>query len=517
MSTVQQSTFIIAREDREEDPKTILSDGLRIGRLPDSDIWLNHPMVSRLHAGISEIEGYFYLINLSASSATTLNGRVIPFDEAEALTTGDILRIGPYFLNIEQTDGTLRIKVVLQFALNVGEREARHDVEVYQKQLTLESRIVVPRDTTGDLAEAYQKHPAESRTIGAADAANALKVFWGKRTREKAGRPSPLHPRKPPNLGKVRFNWTPTRDLIRPWPFAIFIWSVIIIGALSAVAAFTHKIAFAPERISDPHTRKTFALMPAIAKQPSGSSCTTCHALGVSVKNKEKMNANCAACHHTEAFVATIIRAHREAGIVCTNCHAEHRGEGFRPINAALESCTKCHDDENKKLYNRKSVHTPHGGTYGYPVISGVWVWKGLDAEELAEKPEVEAFLKKNRVTSSQTQEWRNAQFHGIHLDRVRVVPSVDGVLDDDGLNKVLSCSSCHKTGYMGVNVDRTYPRTTCARCHNAQVFKEPSSSQMKAEIPSCTSCHVQHVRDTHWASSLRIAQAELPASEIAK
>src|SRR5216684_6249112 len=123
MSTAHESTFIIAREDRAVDPKTILSDGLRIGRLPDSDVWLNHPTVSRLHAGINRIEGYFYLINLSASSATALNGRVIPFNEAEALTDGDELQIGPFFVRVTRTNETLRITVVHQFALLVGERK----------------------------------------------------------------------------------------------------------------------------------------------------------------------------------------------------------------------------------------------------------------------------------------------------------------------------------------------------------------------------------------------------------
>src|SRR6266436_2843846 len=103
MNSVSESTFIITREDRGEDPKTIVTEGLKIGRLSDSDVWLNHPAVSRLHAGINRIEGYFYLINLSASSATALNGRVIPFNEAEALADGDVVRIGPFFLNIEQT------------------------------------------------------------------------------------------------------------------------------------------------------------------------------------------------------------------------------------------------------------------------------------------------------------------------------------------------------------------------------------------------------------------------------
>jgi len=232
--------------------------------------------------------------------------------------------------------------------------------------------------------------------------------------------------------------------------------------------------------------------------------------------NKEKMNANCAGCHQTESFAPTIIHAHREAGISCTTCHTEHRGEDFKPMNAALKSCAKCHNDDNKSLYNGKSVHTAHGGTYGYPVINGVWVWKGLDSEELEAKPEVVALLKKNRITPSQTQQWRNAQFHAVHLQRVRVVAGVNGIEDVDTVNQVLSCSSCHKSGYMGANVDRNYPRTTCGRCHNTQTFEKASAAAGR-ETPSCTSCHVQHIKDTQWASSLRIAQAQIPTSETTK
>jgi hypothetical protein len=152
-------------------------------------------------------------------------------------------------------------------------------------------------------------------------------------------------------------------------------------------------------------------------------------------------------------------------------------------------------------------VHTPHGGTYGYPVVNGVWVWKGLDTEELAQKPGLIEFLKKNRVNSTQIGEWRNAQFHGLHLNSIRTVTGVDGAPDENG-NRLLSCSSCHKTGYMGANIDRSFPRATCGKCHNAQVFNEPSASPAKSETVSCTSCHVQHVKDTHWAASLRVAGA---------
>lgn len=490
MSEVKLSRFTIIREYRAEDPKTVVAEGLRIGRLPDSHVWLNHPRVSRLHAGINRVANDLYLINLSASSSTTLNGRVVPFNEIEALANGDEIQIGPFFLSIEQGDESVRIRVSSQYALTVGDREP------------IGRGSGALRVPTGSLD--LPEEP-KGRSAPPAELSNALKVFWGKRTREKAGRPSPLHPRTPPRLGKIRFNWVPSRDLIRPWPFAIFIWAVIVVATFAGLAAFAHKNAFAPEAVSDPHTRRIFARTPPVASQVNGNSCTSCHALGVSVANKEKMNAKCAGCHHTESFEATVIPEHRAAGINCVTCHAEHRGASFRPLNGALESCTKCHNDQNKNHYNGKTVHTPHGGTFGYPVVNGVWVWRGLDAEELAQRPEVVAFLTKNRVNSTQVGELRNAQFHGLHLNNLRVVSGIDGALDETG-NKVLSCSSCHKTGYMGTNIDRASPRTTCGKCHNAQVFNEPLSSAIKADTPSCTSCHVQHVKDPHWAATLRVA-----------
>jgi FHA domain len=498
MTEVQPTRFTIIREDRAVDPKNVIAEGLRIGRLPDSDVWLNHPQVSRLHAGINRVAGDLYLINLSGSSRTTLNGRVVPLDEIEAIANGDEIQIGPFFLVIERTEENVRIRVTSQFALNLSIRERTLKHEIHRRQLLLESQDSgALRAPTGslDLPGAGSIKRSDATRV---ELSNALKVFWGKRTREKAGRPSPLHPRTPPRLGKVRFNWVPSRDLIRPWPFAIFMWTAIAVGTFATLAAFAHKNAFAPDAISDPHTRRSFAVTPPIAREPNGNSCTSCHALGISVTNKEKMNAKCAACHHTESFDATVIPEHRAAGINCVACHGEHRGESFRPLSGALESCSKCHSDQNKHRYNGKSVHTAHGGTFGYPVINGVWVWKGLDAEELAQKPEVVVFLNKNRVNSTQIAEWRNAQFHGIHLNHVRVVPGVDGTMDENG-DRVLSCSSCHKTGYMGTNIDRSYPRTTCGKCHNAEVFNEPTTSSVKAETPSCTSCHVQHFTDKHW------------------
>ena len=500
MSDLQQSTFIISREDRAEDPKTVVADGLRLGRLPDSDVWLNHPQVSRLHAGINRVDDDFYLINLSGSSPTTLNGRVVSFNEIAAIVHGDEIQIGPFFLRVEGLGERLGVRVASEYAVNVADGEPVREQGSRQKQIQMDSGAL--RAPTGSL-ELAALGKLKGRTADTAELANALQVFWTKRTRDKAGRPSPLHPRRPPRLGKVRFNWMPTRDLVRPWPFAIFIWAVIVVAAFAVLAAYAHKNAFAPEAISDPHTRMNFTMTPAIATRVNGNSCTSCHEFGVSVANKDKMNANCEACHHTDSFVATVIPEHRAAGITCVTCHAEHHGASFRPLNGALQSCAKCHTDQNKTSYNGKTVHTPHSGTYGYPVTNGAWVWKGLDAEELAQKPELVAFLKKNRADQTHPDEWRNAQFHGIHLNNIAVVPGIDGTTNEAG-NKVLSCSSCHKTGYMGANIDRSFPRTTCGKCHNAQIFHEPVA-QSRADTVSCTSCHVQHVKDKHWAASLRL------------
>jgi transcription elongation factor Elf1 len=291
---------------------------------------------------------------------------------------------------------------------------------------------------------------------------------------------------------------------VRPWPFSVFLWGIIIVGGLSAFAAFKYKNAFAPEVVSVPHTRTALLLTPPIAKEANSNACTTCHAVGVG-DNRARMEANCAACHQTESFIATTTRSHRDAGITCTVCHTEHRGADFKPMSAALDACTTCHSDNNKKLYNGKRVHTPHGGTLGYPVEGGQWIWKGLDAEELALKPEVARL----RRPSDTEQQWRNKQFHALHIYRVRSIASIEGIKDEDAGNgmRVISCSSCHRSF---APIDRTTPRTMCLRCHNAQIFEPRPRESRARSVISCTSCHIQHIRDKHWRPSL-FADAPIP------
>ena len=69
----QASKFVIIREDLNVDPLALVTEGLKIGRLPNCEIVLNHPTVSRLHAGINEAEGRFYLFNFSHSSGTSIS------------------------------------------------------------------------------------------------------------------------------------------------------------------------------------------------------------------------------------------------------------------------------------------------------------------------------------------------------------------------------------------------------------------------------------------------------------
>lgn len=491
MSTRQEvNTFIIKREDRAVDPVTIISEGLGIGRLPDCELSLNHPTVSRLHAGIRRVEGRFYIFHLSPSNSTTLNGSLV--EEKAALADGDVVQIGPFFLFLEIKGDTFSVRVRYQTAVRIGDAE-----------VPTENAPAIPGAPATADAHGAAGHGAAG---GAGINAAAMDVFWEKRKREagKIARPSPLRPRPlAPKLGKARFNWRPTRDLVRPWPFSIFTWGIVVVGLLSVVAAFSYTSAFSPAPISNPHARSTMQLTPAIAREANANSCTTCHSVRTS------METNCASCHQTETFAATVTPPHEAAGVGCISCHAEHRGADFRPGAASLnanfqpggnvaQTCSGCHNDNNKKLYNGRSVHTPHGGTFGYPVVNGQWKWKGLDDAEWQQKPaEIRQLVANWPNKSGSENEKRSAEFHALHLYRVRTTGNLPGNSSGE-----LSCSSCH-TSY-GATLDRETPRTTCAACHNGKTDTQTGRMLLAADTANCTSCHVQHVKDTrHWNPSL--------------
>jgi len=438
--------FIIIRDDLLVDPVTIIADGLLIGRLGQCELLLNHPSVSRVQAGIKQVEADYYLFALRPGNPVILNGK--PVVENEALAAGDIIEVGPFHLQIESADGALVIRVELRIGMKPSEID-----------------VSDPGLTTADLVAPTE---GKARKRAAPIASNkALDVFWDKRIRDagKMARPSPLSPKSGRRSGKAQFNWVPTSDLMSRWPIAFFTWALLVVGLISVAAAYWYTSAFTPGALSTAHAAKQLTLTPAIATKANAGSCTSCHSL------TGNMEQRCAACHHTDAFVATTIKPHAAAGVGCIDCHAEHRGVEFSAKQGAFDSCTGCH--------NEKKVGMPHGGTFGYPVVNGKWSAKSINDEEWDLRQ-----LGTTRQATDTDDKWRSNQFHALHDQRVKVVAGLKG--NSDGR---LSCSSCHNSFEP---LDRTTPKTTCAACH------------VKDGKPNCTSCHVQHILDERrWSASM--------------
>lgn len=479
------ATFIIIREDLQVDPVTIVAEGILVGRLPTCELLLNHPSVSRLQAGITNVEGDYYIRNFRSGNPILVNGE--KFDAYEALADGDVLGVGPFVLNIDLLDDVLVIKVSIQIGATPFDAVVRKEESgVWDLPATIR---LPSAPLEGQPVAGAHKKPAPRKPPPAAAGSKALDVFWDKRitAATKTVKPSPLFPLGGRPSGKAQSVWTPTTDLKRRWPWSIVIGAAISFAVLAAAGALFYAAAFAPAPIADAHTRSTLKISPAIAKEANAGSCTSCHALTTDIEAK------CTSCHTTAAFVPTVIPAHTNAGIGCVACHAEHRGAQFTAMEGSLLSCTECHSDSNKNTYNGKLVRTAHGGTFGYPVIGGQWKWTGLDPQVLAAK---KVSLKLERLPDESEDQWRSKQFHAIHLYRVRATAGMKGNKEGE-----LSCSSCHDTRDP---IDLVTPRTTCSKCHNGQTDPRVGKQIVASDKPNCTSCHVQHVLDKrHWSSGL--------------
>lgn len=450
-----KNRYVIVRDDLMVDPVTIISEGLLIGRLTPCELLLNHPSVSRVQAGIKQLEDNYYLFALRPKNPVVLNGK--PVEENEALADGDIIEVGPFQLQIDSTDDALVIRVELQIGMKPFE------VDVSDPGLSTHD-LVAP-------VEGKAKKPRAAPIAGT----KALDIFWDKRVRDagKIARPSPLYPKGGRRSGKAQFNWMPTSDLMSRWPVAFFTWALLVVGLISVAGAYWYTNAFAPGPLSHAHATAQFALNPSIATTANAGSCTSCHSM------TGNMEQRCAACHKTDAFVATVIKPHEAAGIGCVDCHAEHKGAEFSAVAGALASCTSCHNDGNAKLYNGRKVGTPHGGTFGYPVVNGSWSAKSINDDEWELRQ-----LGTTRLPTDTDDKWRSNQFHALHDQRVKLVPGLKG--NTEGR---LSCSSCHNSFEP---LDRVTPRTTCAACH------------VKDNQPNCTSCHVQHILDQRrWSATM--------------
>jgi len=470
-----RNKYVIIRNDLLTDPVTMFSEGLLVGRLQSCEVLLNHPAVSRVQAGIKQINDDYYVFALRPANPVLLNGK--PVTENEALAPGDILKVGPFQLEVDDTEEALVLRVSLQIGMSASE------VDVSNPGLSTQS-LFLP---------GAGKKAAKPRAAPVAGT-KALDIFWDKRIREagKMVRPSPLFPKSQRRSGKAQFHWIPTTDLSSRWPASFFIWSLLVVGLLAIVAAYSYTKAYTPGPISQAHSTSALTVSPAIAVRANAGSCTGCHAWQANVAEK------CAACHNTDTFVATIISPHEAAGITCVDCHSEHQGNAYSAKEAALMSCTGCHNDSNQKTYSGKRVFTPHGGTFGYPVVNNAWSSKTVNEEEWnlrnawnAESATQVATLRLNAVTrlpSDSEAKWRSKQFHAFHNERVKLLPGMPGSSEGN-----LSCSSCHKSFDP---IDRATPRTTCGPCHNGRIAEGSNRVLIPANLPNCTSCHMQHIRD---------------------
>lgn len=430
--------FTISFADLPAKTLSAEQDGIYIGRLETCEVFLDHKSVSRIHAGINFQDSNYNLVNLSTSNVLTLNGRRLASKQSDVLADGDTIQIGPFTILIARRRDELLLVVERQFADRIPQAVS---------------------DT--------------SKTVAIQESGGVLDVFWEKRTRDKEDWGTRLRPTEKPKPGKAMFNWKPTRDLRPSWRFGLFIWAFLLIGAIGAFAYFRHPETYAPKPLSNPHASKIDGST--IAVTANGNSCTTCHTINQPVEN------SCIKCHSASEFHASNTKAHEEAGITCTVCHREHQGAYFDMKATAIKACAECHNDKNSKTYNGKNVHTTHGGSYGFPVVDGVWKWKGVYREAADAIPEI------NRSATGDKDEQAklSRQFHTVHLYRLKAPDGIKGDKRD-----LVTCSTCHDT--FGANIDRTKPRQTCAVCHTT-ADAAGRDTRFGSTPANCISCHVQH------------------------
>ena len=72
-----------------------------IGRSPDSDLVLDSPDISRVHAKFFVKAGNYYFSDLGSRNGSIFNGKQAEKDRPYSLSDGDIIRIADYVLILE--------------------------------------------------------------------------------------------------------------------------------------------------------------------------------------------------------------------------------------------------------------------------------------------------------------------------------------------------------------------------------------------------------------------------------
>ena len=209
-------------------------------------------------------------------------------------------------------------------------------------------------------------HPGQHRVCRMWRARSA--VFWEKRKREagKMQRLSPMRPQTPPRvLGKARFNWTPTRDLVRPWPMSIFTWGVIVVGvALRRRGLRLHVRLLARADLEPARARDVSTTSRDCARGQRQLMHDLPHAdrqHGVELRLVPPDGSLPRQRHH-----AARRRRASAASLATPNIAARTSAP---PPSRDFRRAPVVTTTSNKQVYQRRRVGTPHGGTFGYPVV----------------------------------------------------------------------------------------------------------------------------------------------------
>src|ERR1044071_7865781 len=176
--------FFIKRNDIEVDDAVVESEGLTIGRLITNDLVLNHRTVSRTHAGVKEINGEYWIFNLSESNGTVVNGWLV---DRTPLLDGDIVQMGPYSLLVNYVQGALSLTVQMDLDVRpvdggttrlLTPSESDNTVMI-QIPVGVRKQEVAPPGGT----QRFKGTGLFTSVLPALDE-KALNVFWEKRKRE---------------------------------------------------------------------------------------------------------------------------------------------------------------------------------------------------------------------------------------------------------------------------------------------------------------------------------------------
>lgn len=101
--------FTISHATQGERPLTLsqedlVGEGAVIGRASRSQVVLDDPGVSRVHARLSLRQGSVFITDVGSTAGTALNGQRLPADKPTRLAAGDRLGIGPFSLTLGGAD-----------------------------------------------------------------------------------------------------------------------------------------------------------------------------------------------------------------------------------------------------------------------------------------------------------------------------------------------------------------------------------------------------------------------------